>query len=327
MNKVSSTRIIAPTLARLPPLTSLRAFVASARHLSFTKAADELHVSSAAVGQQIRILEEYVGAQLFHRGAQQLQLTNAGRILMPGVTEAFEGLLDAVGQLGDSDHREPLRVSVAPSFASKWLIQRLERLRQAVPDLKVHVSATTALADVERDDVDCVIRYGNGAYSGLYVDHLFAESVVPMCSQDFADGYGLHGAMRNLQGIPLVHEEGPEFDQSCPDWNGWLRGQGMSVRFLDDGVRVNQSSLAIEAAVAGQGLALVKTRLAEADLQAGRLIVPFGAPQPVAYSYFFVAAPRKMKSGPVGLFRDWLKAEAGSVDARLRATGEAVVAD
>lgn len=305
-----SLRIRSPTLARLPPLTSLRAFVAAARHLSFTRAAEELHVSSAAVGQQIRILEEYVGEQLFLRTASQLQLTAAGRVLMPGLTEAFEGVLDAVSQLADGVHEAPLKVSVAPSFAAKWLVMRLERLRQAVPDLRVQVNASTTLVDVEREDVDCVIRYGNGAYPGLFVDRLFSEAVVPVCSPDFADAYGLHPRLRNLQGVPLVHEEGPEHDSSCPDWSTWLRGQGLSGRHLDDGFRVNQSSLVLEAALAGQGLGLGKLRLAEADLRAGRLVVPFGRPQPVEFSYYFVAAPRKVKSAPVELFLGWLRAEA-----------------
>lgn len=308
-----SPRIKSPTLARLPPLTSLRAFVAAARHLSFTRAAEELHVSSAAIGQQIRILEQYVGEQLFLRNTSQLQLTAAGRVLMPGLTEAFEGVLDSVSQLANGAHEDPLRISVAPSFAAKWLVMRLERLRQAVPDLKVQVNASTALVDVEREEVDCVIRYGNGAYPGLFVERLFSEAVVPVCSPDFLDTYGLHPRMRNLQGIPLVHEDGPEHDSSCPDWSTWLRGQGLSGRHLDDGFRVNQSSLVLDAALAGQGLGLGKLRLAEADLRAGRLVVPFGRPQSVEFSYFFVAAPRKLKSAPLGLFLGWLRAEANLV--------------
>ncbi|PWK76679.1 LysR substrate-binding domain-containing protein [Aminobacter sp. AP02] len=298
-----------PTLARLPPLTSLRAFVAAARHLSFTRAAEELHVSSAAVGQQIRSLEEYVGEQLFHRNTSPLQLTPAGRVLMPGLTEAFETVLDAVSRLASDIQDQPVRVSAAPSFAGKWLVSRLERLRSSVPDLRVQVNASTVLADVEREDTDCAIRFGNGAYPGLFVERLFSEAVVPVCNQEFADRYDLHPRLKTLQGIPLLHEEGPEYDGSCPDWPTWLRGEGMSTRFIDDGVRLNQSSLVLEAAAAGQGLALGKVRLANADLRSGRLMTPFGKPQPVEFAYYFVAAPRKLKSPPVELFLGWLRAE------------------
>ncbi|RJG40510.1 LysR substrate-binding domain-containing protein [Mesorhizobium sp. DCY119] len=306
----SSIRVQSPTLARLPPLASLRAFVAAARHLSFTRAAEELHVSPAAVGQQIRILEDYLGEQLFHRSSSQLRLSAAGRVLMPGLTEAFDGVLEAVAQLAHGVRDEPIRVSVAPSFASKWLVSRLERLRLAVPDLRVQVNASASLVDVEREDVDCVIRYGNGAYPGLYVERLFSEVVAPVCSPAFAESYDLRPRQRTLRGVPLLHEEGPEHDTSCPNWNGWLRAQGLSARFLDSGFRLNQSSLVLEAAAAGQGLGLGKLRLAAADIAAGRLIVPFGRPQAVAFSYFFVAAPRKVKIAQVELFLRWLRIEA-----------------
>lgn len=217
INARPSSRVRSPTLARLPPLTSLRAFVSASRHLSFTRAAEELYVSPAAIGQQIRILEDYVGAQLFVRSSSQLQLTAAGRTLMPGLTEAFEGVLAAVARLADGHDSEPVRVSVAPSFASKWLVSRLQRLRQAVPDLGVQVNAGANLVDVEREDVDCVIRYGSGAYPGLFVQRLFSEAVLPVCSPEFADDYDLHPGTRMLQGVPLLHENGPEYDGSCPD--------------------------------------------------------------------------------------------------------------
>ncbi len=306
----SPTRIQAPTLARLPPLTSLRTFVVAARHLSFTRAAEELHVSPAAIGQQIRILEDYVGEQLFHRNTARLRLTDAGRLLMPGLTDAFEGMLEAVAHLAGGARENVIRVSVAPSFAARWLVSRLERLRHSVPDLKVQVNASTELADVEREDVDCVLRYGAGAYPGLFVERLFSEAVVPICSPAFAEDYGLNPRTRSLQGVPLLHEEGPEYDSSCPDWSTWLRGMGMSSRGLDHGLGLNQSSLILDAAVSGQGLALGKLRLAEADLRAGRLIIPFGKPHPVEFSYYFVASSRKAKAAPVELFLQWMRAEA-----------------
>lgn len=303
-------RQISPTLARLPPLTALRAFVATARHLSFTRAADELHVTSAAIGQQIRLLEDHLGQPLFLRNRGQLHLTDAGQTLMPGLTDAFDRVLEAVARLSGNADTAPIRVSVAPSFASKWLVPRLADLRQSAPGLDVLVDASARFADLGSDETDCVIRYGTGAYPGLVVDRLFSEAVVPICSPQFAEEHGLYRGPNALFGVPLLHEDGPERDASCPDWNAWLKVADVSWRHNDNGVRLNQSSLVIDAAIAGQGIGLGKLRLVEADLAAGRLVSPFGEPQPVEFSYFFAATPSKARLSRVTLFREWLQAQA-----------------
>ncbi|MGV1835889.1 LysR substrate-binding domain-containing protein [Rhizobium rhizogenes] len=307
---------IQPTLARLPPLTSLRAFVATARHLNFLRAAEELHVTSAAVGQQIRLLEDYLGQPLFHRTRGQLQLTSAGQALVPGLTDAFDAVLGAMTQFAASDHEQPIRVSVAPSFASKWLIPRLDGLRRAAPGLQVLVDASAQLTDLDSGDADCVIRYGSGAYPGLVVDHLFSEAVIPICSPEFAERHWLRNGPEAIEGVPLLHEDGAEHDHSCPDWNAWLRAEGLSYRLSSQGgFRLSLSSLVIDAALAGQGLGLGKVRLAEAELRAGRLVCPFGSPQPVSFSYFFATTATKARLMRVDLFRNWLQAEAKTLQA------------
>ncbi|URK86348.1 LysR substrate-binding domain-containing protein (plasmid) [Rhizobium sp. RCAM05350] len=311
----SRKKTIQPTLARLPPLTSLRTFVATARHLNFIRAADELHVTSAAVGQQIRLLEEYLGKPLFHRTRGQLQLTPAGQALMPGLTDAFDAVLSTMTQFAASDHDMPIRVSVAPSFASKWLIPRLDALRRAAPALQVLVEASTQLTDLDTGDADCVIRYSSGAYPGLVVDHLFSEAVLPVCSPEFADKHSLWARPHAIEGVPLLHEDGAEHDHSCPDWNAWLRTEGLAYRLPQDGFRLNQSSLVLDAALAGQGLGLGKMRLAEAELKSGRLVSPFGDPQPVRFSYFFASTSHKSRLMRVDLFRSWLQAEARALSA------------
>jgi len=303
-------RALQPTLARLPPLTSLRAFVATARHLNFVRAAEELHVTSAAVGQQIRLLEYYLGQPLFNRIRGQLQLTPAGSALVPGLTGAFDAVLAAMAQFVQCDHEQPIRVSVAPAFASKWLIPRLDALRRAAPGLQVLVDASTQLANLDAGDADCVIRYGSGPYPGLIVDHLFSEAVLPVCSPEFADAHALWDAAQAIEGVPLLHEEGAEHDQSCPDWSGWLRAAGLSYRPSQGGFRLNQSSLVLDAALAGQGLGLGKIRLAEAEIRSGRLVSPFGVPQPVSSSYFFATTAHTARLIRVDLFREWLLAEA-----------------
>lgn len=303
-----------PTLARLPPLTALRAFVATARHLSFTRAADELHVTSAAIGQQIRLLEDHLGQPLFHRYRGQLELTDAGRELVPGLTEAFDGVVQSLARLVDADDRAPIRVSVSPSFASKWLIPRLDALRRAVPGLEVQVDSSAQLVDLANDDVDCVVRYGLGAYAGLVTDRLFGEAVLPVCSPAFALQHGLYGRPEATANVPLLHEVGAERDPSCPDWKSWLRTAGFSARNAGSGITFSFSSLIIEAAVAGQGLGLGKQQLVQRDLEEGRLVSPFGTPRPVEFSYFFATTPAKASSQRVVLFRDWLLAEVAQAE-------------
>jgi LysR family glycine cleavage system transcriptional activator len=296
-------------------LTSLRAFVATARHLSFIRAADELHVTSAAIGQQIRLLEDHIGEALFLRNRGQLALTDTGMTLMPGLTDAFDRVLDTMARLTVASEAAPIRVSVAPSFASKWLVPRLAALRQRAPDLEVLVDASVKLVDPSRDETDCVIRYGLGTYPGLAIDKLFSEAVLPICSPDLAKQHGLSRGPDALLGVPLLHEDGPERDASCPDWQNWLRSSGVALRLTEPGIRFNQSSLVIDAAIAGQGVGLGKLRLVEADLAAGRLVSPFGAAKPVEFSYFFAAMPQNARLTHVTLFRDWLLAEAAATRA------------
>lgn len=303
------TRPLPPTLARLPPLTALRAFVATARHLNFTKAAEELHVTSAAIGQQVRQLEDHLGAPLFLRDRGQLRLTEVGRELVPGLTEAFDGLVASVARVVVSEVTAPLRISVAPSFAAKWLVPRLDRLRQAVPGIDVQVDASAALVDLTEDGFDCAIRYGRGHYSGLVTDLLFAEAVAPVCTPAFAEANGLLGRPEAMRSVTLLAEEGFESDASCPDWRSWLRLEGLPSQLAGPSIGFSLSSLVIDAALAGHGLALAKARLADADIAAGRLVVPFGKSRPAQNSYYLVMTQQAARAHSVAAFRDWLFAE------------------
>lgn len=171
------------------------------------------------------------------------------------------------------------------------------------------VDATARLSDFAADEVDCVVRYGAGVYPGLVAERLLPEAVLPVCSPDFAAAHRLERGPAVLGSVPLLHEDGPERDASCPDWGGWLRSHGLSSRLARDGVRLSQSSLVLEAAVAGMGLGLGKLRLAEADLAAGRLVSLFGAPWPVGFSYHFLAPAEKLQRPAIARFRAWLQAE------------------
>lgn len=301
-------------LSRLPPLTALRAFVATARRLSFTQAAAELHVTPAAVGQQIRQLEDHIGAPLFHRQRGALELTEAGRALAPGLTEAFQLALDTIARATRPTEEAPVRLSAPPSFVSRWLVPRLDALRAVAPELTVAVDASAALSDFAAGEADCVIRYGAGPYPGLAAERLFDEALAPVCSPAFAEAHGLHAGPAALAGAPLLHEDGAERDPDGPDWAGWLRAHGLSPRLAGEGIRLGQSSLVLDAAAAGMGVALGKLRLAEADLAAGRLVSPFGAPWPGAFSYHFLAPPEALARPGIARFRDWLLDEARRQD-------------
>lgn len=298
-----------PALSRLPPLTALRAFVVTARHLNFTRAAAELHVTPAAVGQQIRLLEDHVGIALFRRQRGDLEPTAAGLALAPGLTEAFHLVAETLSRVIRSEAEASIRVSVPPSFASRWLVPRLDSLRALAPEMQVVVDASARLTDFATDEVDCVIRYGAGVYPGLASERLFDEAVVPVCAPDFAVEHGLERGPEGLGEVPLLHEDGPERDPGCPDWGAWLRAHGLSPRLARDGIRLSQSSLVLEAAAAGKGIGLGKLRLAETDLAAGRLVCPFGVPWPVSFSYHFLAPVEKARLPGVVRFRDWLRSE------------------
>ncbi len=299
-------------LGRLPPLNSIRAFVAAARHLSFSKAANELFVTPAAVSQQVKLLEDHLGVRLFRRSNKALVLTSAGQACLPGLLEGFSAIAQALAQLKPGDRAGPLTVSVAPSFAAKWLIPRLESFQTLHPDIDVRVSASMHLVDFEIEEVDCAIRYGSGGYEGLMAEKILSESVTPAISPDLLSRHGPIKSPENLAGLTLLHDDSPDQDPSCPTWAMWLRAAGVEGIDTSRGLHFNQSSLVLEAAVAGRGVALAKSRLAAEDLAAGRLVQIFDARQPVDFAYYFVAPPTRAAIGKVEAFRDWLRRQASA---------------
>jgi LysR family glycine cleavage system transcriptional activator len=297
-------------LARLPPLNSLRAFVVVARHLSFSRAAEELLVTAAAVSQQIKQLEAFVGRPLFRRQHSGLQLTDAGQACLQPLADAFDSMVAALALLPTAGLDGPLTVSVAPSFASKWLVPRLETFKARHPDIDVRVAASMELASFENGEVDCAIRYGAGNYNGFSVDLLLTESVFPVCSPALLRGEHPLDHAAALRHHVLLHDDSPDQDPSCPDWRMWLRAAGIGDLNPAQGPRFNQSSLVLDAAAAGQGVALAKAQLASEDLRTGRLIRPFGGEQRVDFGYYFVRPADKQNLPKVQAFRAWLHATA-----------------
>ncbi|WP_309603781.1 transcriptional regulator GcvA [Phenylobacterium sp.] len=294
---------------RLPPLNALRAFEAAARHLNFSRAADELSVTPGAVSQQIQNLEDYVGAALFKRTPKGLLLTDAAQTALPALREAFDRLAEAASLLTAAVDGRRLTLTAPPSFAAKWLVPRLGAFEQAHPHVDVWLSAAIELVDLAAGEVDVAIRYGAGRYPGLEVHRLFAETVIPVASPDHLAAQPLL-TPGDLANHVLLHDGSPDLDDSCPDWTMWLAARG--VKGVDGmrGPRFNQSSLVIEAAVNGRGVALAKRTLAAADLEAGRLVAPLQIATAVDFAYYLVHPKAKGRLPQVKAFVSWIAAQA-----------------
>ncbi len=301
---------------RLPPLNALRAFEAAARHLNFSRAADELSVTPGAVSQQIQNLEDYVGVALFKRTPKGLLLTDPAQIALPALREAFDRLAEAASMLTAAVDGRRLTVTVPPSFASKWLLPRLGGFEALHPEVDVWVSAGMELTDFASGEVDLAIRYGAGRYPGLEIVRLMQETVLPVASPDLLASHPLEN-LGDLASAILLHDGSPDADESCPDWTMWLAARGVKGVDGARGPRFNQSSLVIEAAVGGRGVALAKRALAQADLDAGRLVAPFQIATAVDFAYYLVHPKTKGRLPQVKAFVTWITAEAAAHEAAL----------
>jgi len=302
---------------RLPPLNALRAFEAAARHLNFSRAADELSVTPGAVSQQIQNLEDYVGAALFKRTPRGLLLTDAAQTALPALREAFDRLAEAASLLTAAVDGRRLTLTAAPSFAAKWLVPRLGKFETAFPQVDIWLSAGLELVDLTAGEVDVAIRYGAGRYPGLEVRRLMSETVIPVVSPGLLATTPL-AAPGDLARHILLHDGSPEPDDSCPDWAMWLAARGVKGVDGARGPRFNQSSLVIEAAVNGRGVALAKRTLAQADLEAGRLIAPLQIATAVDFAYYLVHPKAKGRLPQVKAFVNWITAEAEAHEQALR---------
>jgi len=289
---------------RLPPLKSLRAFEAAGRHLSFTKAADELNVTQAAISHQVKSLEAALRMQLFRRFNRRLMLTDAGQTYLPALTGALDQIDAATRRLRADDDTGNLKISVATSLAAKWLLPRLARFRARHPDIDVQVSASDKLVDFARDDFDLGIRYGFGSYPGLRIDRLMQDTVFPVCSPALLQGPTPLLRPADLKHHTLLHEEWGE-PINAPDWRAWLAAAGVEDVNPDRGPGYSHSSLALQAAIDGQGVALARSSLVGLDLEAGRLVQPFGPVLPTTYACYVVSPTATAERPKIKAFREW----------------------
>jgi len=290
----------------LPPISALRAFEAVARRLSFTRAAEELHVTPGAVSQQVMQLEQVVGAMLFHRTKRSVALTAVAERMLPDVQAAFALLSRATDGAIHEGARKSLTISVAPSFASKWLLPRLPSFAEAEPDIDLRISATVSLTDFGKDGSDVAIRFGRGGYENVHSERLFDESVAPLCSPTLLRGHRRLKAADDLRHFPLLHDTSLPSEGERSAWREWLKLAGARHVPADRGMRFSLAEHALQAAIDGAGVVLARLCLAEEDLAAGTLVQPFKTVMPMDMGYFLVMPPRNRDRAVIQSFRDWL---------------------
>ncbi len=287
---------------RLPPLNALRAFEAAARHNSFTSAARELRVSHAAVSRHVRGLEARLGVTLFRRATRGVQLTEPGAAYLESVRQAFDLIVEATDRLASTKSAQ-LRISVEPAFAARWLVPRLGRWSDAHPDYEVVLDASSRLVDLERDEADLAIRYGRGDWPVVCLDLIVRLRLFPVGSRRLLRvGRRRPLPPAELAAFTLLHDDDGTL------WRRWFDAAGIPGVDTSHGPRLSETSLALDAAIAGQGIALADQFLVSDDLARGRL-VRLSDLELTDHAYYLVSLDRTARRKPIMAFRAWLLAE------------------
>lgn len=294
---------------RLYPLNALRAFEASARHLSFVKASEELSVTPAAVSHQVKGLEEYLGLPLFRRKSRGLLLTESGQLLLSDLRGVFLDLDKAMERVIDHDARGTLTLSVAPTFAAMWLIPRLQKFYAEYPDFDVRISTGLDLVDFQRDDFDAVIRLGSGDWFGLESILLFDESVTPMCSPRLLEGPEAIKTPDDLRHHVLLHNHSMDYDPESPTWESWLEAAGASQVDPERGTHFSLPDHGLQSAIDGAGVVLGWRSLSAKDVKAGRVMEPFDLTMPLGSSFYLCYPEANGRRPNITALRDWLMQE------------------
>ena len=307
-------------LRRLPPLNSLRAFEAAARHASFKSAADELAVTPAAVSQQIRSLEDDLGVPLFNRGARSVALTREGRRLQGGLTEAFMKMRVVVEAVR-APEAETLSITCSGPVATKFLAPRLSRFHDIHPDIAVQIDASFDVEPLGAAGPHIALRFGNQPARNLHSVKLASEQLIPMVSPDLAERLSLKEP-QDIRRAPLIHDESlMKWFQNIPSWADWFAGVGIDPFEANRGTRFSSyGDQAIDAAVGGSGVLLGRVGLATDDLLAGRLVCPFGPGIDLDLGYYVVCEAGTEETPAIAAFMGWIQQEArNSESARLEA--------
>lgn len=291
---------------RLPSLSGLRAFEATARHLSVTLAAGELGVTPGAVSLQIRDLEQSLGVRLFDRLPRQLRLTEDGEGYFKAMRSAFRLMREATDELLARARPATLSISCTPTFAAQWLVPRLPRFEERMPGVDIRISASNRLVDFVRDGVDIAIRHGFGRYQGLVSERLLDDDLVPVIAPALRETRPLDtpGDLINHVLIHDVHRQ---------DWRLWLEAIGVTEIDATRGPVFHDSNGAIEAVKAGDGVGLVRLSLVAREIQERRLVAPFSRGVSTGLAYYIVYPPGALDRPAVTALRQWLTDEARAV--------------
>jgi LysR family glycine cleavage system transcriptional activator len=295
----------------IPPLNPLRVFEAVARLGSFTRGAEELHVSQSAVSRQISLLEDYLQVKLFNREQRGISLTDAGRAYQQEIGPAFARIAAATQDLLTRSRGGPVRVRAYTTFAAKWLMRRLPAFQDAYPEIDVRLSTDVSPADFSRDDLDLAIQFGDGAWPGVYCDRLFDDCITPVCSPALLDKPGAPlRTVDDLKHHRLLHSR-----YRKDDWPYWLAAiDRPDLAEHRDNMVFSSSILTYQAAVDGLGVAIGQVRLLDHELDQGTLVCPLAMVVRKGLAYYLLRPQRDSMSRKVTVFRDWLLEETRRID-------------
>jgi len=319
---------------RFPPLNALRAFEAAARHSSFKIAAKEMHVTPGAVSHQVKLLEEYLGVQLFRRLTRALELTTEAHAMLPKVREGLDALHAAVERVRSREEMASLTVVTPPNFAARWLVPRLSGFTLAHPTIELHLAARQSMvdqhengafvvpeADSRADSPAVMVRFGSGHYPGSHVDEVFSAVYVPVCSPRLLEGEHPLRKPEDLRHHTLLHDDTVSEEGARPSWNDWLQSVGVTDIDATRGPHFSNAALAMDAAIEGMGVTLAIKSLVTSEIETHRLAEPFDIAAPTGYAYYLVTPESAAQNRAVAAFREWLLDE--SRQERVTATRSA----
>jgi len=286
---------------RRPSLKAISTFESAARHESFKEAAKELFLTPSAISHQVRQLEQHIGVNLFHRLSGGLAITDAGAAYLKLLGPAFTKIDEATRQVMQLEYSDQLTIRSAPSFAKKWLLDRLPEFLESHRDIDVKVIATSELLDFRKKNIDIGIYYGQSTWPGSVVKPLLSERVLPMCSPALKNKSNRLRKVTDLPNFTLIHTE-----RNLVSWNMWLAEQGVTIDKELRGVCLDPSELAIEAAVRGVGIVLESDLLAARELEDGSLVPAIDETESKIVSYYLVYPEDHMHIPKVVAFTDWI---------------------
>jgi len=290
-------------MKRLPPLNAVRTFEAAGRHLSFNAAADELAITPSAVSHQIRALEEHLGIKLFSRERRQVRLTEEGQAFLPDVRAGLERIAEATERV-TSGAEGPLTMSLAPSFAVRWLMPRLPGFQAAYPEIEVRMISVVDSVDFTVSDVDVAVRFGLGGWPGLTAHRLLSEELVPVCSPALLKGEAKLERPQDLAAFTLLHAS-----SRMGEWRMWLSAAGVTGIDPERGPKFHNVALALTAAESAMGVAIADRGMLAGDIEAGRLVAPIDFELPSESAYYLVYPVANGDRPKIAAFRDWLLEE------------------